>query len=99
VKASLIELILKTPFKPRQLIDWMLQGRLCLHFKSDTKKLRKAGIRTILGFKLIGDAEKLPTLAESTGLNIGYLETVYEIIKDSLAIKRLSDAKDCLHSI
>ena len=99
VKASLVELILKTPFKPRQLIDWMAQGRLCLQFKSDVKKLRDAGVRTILGFKIIGDLDKLDELAEITNLDRNRLEIVYQIIKDGPAIDRLTKAKDCLHMI
>jgi len=99
VKASLVELILKTPFKPRQLIDWMTQGRLCLQFKSDVKKLQDAGVRTILGFKIIGDLDKLDELAEITNLDRNRLEIVYQIIKDGPAIDRLTKAKDCLHMI
>lgn len=99
VKASLVELILKTPFKPRQLIDWILQGRLHLYFKDNVVKLRRAEIRTILGFRMIGDEGKLDALAETTGLEKAYLETVYDTIKGSVAITRLNKAKDCLHSI
>ncbi len=99
VKASLVELILKTPFKPRQLIDWMLQGRLHLYFKANVGKLRDGGIRTIAGFRMMGDQDKLDILAKTTGLEVAYLETVYCIIKDSAAITRLNKAKDCLHSI
>jgi len=99
VKASLVELILKTPFKPRQLIDWMTQGMLCLQFKSDVKKLRGAGVRTILGFKVVGDLDKLDAVAEITKLDRNRLEIVYQIIKDSPAIDRLTKAKDCLHMI
>lgn len=99
VKASLVELILKTPFKPRQLVDWMLQGRLCLQFRSDVNKLRYAGIRTILGFKIIGDKKKLDQIAEITNIDLNRLETVYQIIKDGPALDRLKKAKDCLHMI
>lgn len=99
VKASLVELILKTPFKPRQLIDWMNQGRLCLQFRGDVKQLRDAGVRTILGFKAIGDSDKLKDLDDITSLDHRRLEIVYQIIKDSPALDRLSKAKDCLHMI
>jgi hypothetical protein len=99
VKASLVELMLKTPFKPRQLVDWITQGRLCLQFKSDVKKLRDAGVRTILGFKIIGDLDKLDELAELTNLDRNRLEIVYQIIKGGPVIDRLEKAKDCLHMI
>jgi hypothetical protein len=99
VKASLVELILKTPYKPRQLIDWMVQGRLCLQFKSDVNKLRDAGVRTILGFKIIGDSNKLDELGKLTNIDRKRLEIVYRIIKDGPVLDRLSKAKDCLHMI
>lgn len=99
VKASLVELILKTPYKPRQLVDWMLQGWLILYFKDNTEKLRENGVRTILGLKNIGDEDKLGSLANSTGLSIDYLQTVYLIIKDNVSIANLSKAKDCLHVV
>lgn len=99
VKASLVELILKTPFRPRQLVDWMVQGRLCLQFKSDAKALREAGVRTILGFKIIGDSNKLDELATITKIDKNRLEIVYLIIKDNPALDRLRKAKDCLHMI
>jgi len=99
VKASLVELMLKTPYKPRQLIDWMVQGRLCIQFKTDVKKLREAGVRTILGFKIIGDSNKLDELAKLTGINPKRLENVYRITKGSPVLDRLRKAKDCLHMI
>jgi len=92
-------LTLKTPFRPRQLVDWMVQGRLCLQFKSDTKAMRNAGVRTILGFKIIGDLNKLDELSKITKIDLNRLEIVYLIIKDNPAIDRLAKAKDCLHMI
>ncbi len=97
--ASLVELILKTPYRPRQLVDWMAQGRLCLSFKSDVKKLRMTGIRTILGFKIAGDEGKLDDIAQSTGLDSVYLNNVYHVFKDNPAIERLAKADNCLHVV
>ncbi|MDY6903940.1 MAG: hypothetical protein SWH61_04565 [Thermodesulfobacteriota bacterium] len=99
VKASLVELILKTPYKPRQIIDWMVQGKLCLFFHEDIVALRKAGVRTILGFKLLGDQGLLANLSHTSGIDAARLESVYEIIKESASNDRLAKAKDCLHSV
>jgi len=98
-QASLVELILKTPYRPRQLVDWMAQGRLCLSFKSEVKKLRKAGIRTMLGYKIAGEEGKLDDIAQSTGLDPVYLNNVYHIFKDNPAIERLAKAENCLHVV
>jgi hypothetical protein len=99
VEASLVELIVRTPYRPRQLVDWMAQGRLILHFKDNTRKLQGAGVRTILGFRRIGESEKLKELASISGLNPVYLEIVYKMIQDSEPIERLAKAESCLHAV
>ena len=99
VKVSFTKLLLQTPFKPRQLIDWMTRGRLCLQFKSDSKKLQDSGVRTILGFKIIGDLDTLDELAGITNLDHNRLKIVSQIIKDGPAIERLTKTRDCLHMI
>ena len=77
----------------------MAQGRLCLSFKSEVKKLRKAGIRTMLGYKIAGEEGKLDDIAQSTGLDPVYLNNVYHIFKDNPAIERLAKAENCLHVV
>lgn len=61
--------------------------------------MRNAGVRTILGFKIIGDLNKLDELSKITKIDLNRLEIVYLIIKDNPAIDRLAKAKDCLHMI
>lgn len=97
--ASLVELIVNTPYRPRQLVDWMAQARLCLSFKFEVQKLRKAGIRTMLGFKIAGDKGTLEDIAKSTGIDEVYLNSVYHIYKDNPAIDRLAKAENCLHVV
>ncbi len=47
-KSHVVELLLKTPFKPYQVIDWMGQAMLHVYFRDELKTLRDAGIRDIL---------------------------------------------------
>lgn len=98
-QASLVELIVKTPYRPRQLVDWMAQARLCLSFKSDVVKLRKVGIRSMLGLINAGDNGRLEDLAVKAGLDPAQLKTVYDIFKNNEAIKRLAIADNCLHVV
>lgn len=97
--ASLMELVLKTPFKPRVLVDWMAQARLCLEFKENTTNIRAAGIRTIMDLQEIFDAndeELLQELATTAKVKLSYIRTVYIANKDEESIRRLRKAYDVL---
>lgn len=99
-QASLVELILKTPFKPRVLIDWMAQARLCLEFKANTEAIRSAGVRTILDFQeTCEQPELIAVLARGSGLSEDLIRTVYNNNKDEVSITRLREAYDCLNVI
>ena len=98
-QASLVELILRTPFRPSQLIDWIAQAKLCLIFKTEVQKLRKAGVRSVLDLKLLGDGGKLAETAKSAGVEESHLQTVYHTIKDNGAIKQLFKAEGCLLTV
>jgi len=100
--ASLMELILKTPFKPRVLVDWMVQARLCLEFKENTNALRAAGIRTILDLlDVLQDSEEnqLEELAEHSGVNLSLIRTVYIANRKEKSIGRLRKAYDVLNIV
>jgi len=97
-KANFIELIIRTPFNPREIIDWIGQARLYLYFKEDIKPLRKAGIRTIFNLKKLGGdeqiLEKIATLSGNVPLD--KLKIVYAIIKNDPDIKELEHALERL---
>src|SRR6266487_5574137 len=57
-EANLLELLIRTPFKPRLLIDWIGQARLYIYFKNDIVNLRKSGIRTIIDLKTSGNIQE-----------------------------------------
>jgi hypothetical protein len=99
-QASLMELIVKTPFRPRVLIDWMAQARLCLEFKDKVGKIREAGIRTILDLQEIADDEEmLMFVAKNAQLDLEYIKIVCRTNSDEKAIDRLRDAYDKLNVI
>ncbi len=98
--ASLLELILKTPFKPRVLVDWMAQARLCLEFKDSTKAMRRAGVRTILELQEIAnDPDLLQKVAENSGVSLSLIETISKVNQEEVALVRLRRAYDRLNMV
>lgn len=97
-KSNFIELIIRTPFTPREIIDWIGQARLYIYFKEDIKHLRKAGIRTIFNLQLLGTDErnfdKIASLSEEVPLD--KIKIVYEIIKEDPDINELKRAHERL---
>lgn len=79
--ANLIELLLRTPFNPRQLIDCIAQAKLYIHFKSDVMQLRKYGIRTSFDLITVGKQEnRLNDLSAQTDIPLIHLQNVFEIM-------------------
>ena len=97
-KSNFIELIIRTPFNPREIIDWIGQARLYLYFKNDIVHLRNAGVRTIFNLKTLGeDEEQLARIALlAKEVPIEKLKLVYAIIKDDTDIEELNSAHDRL---
>jgi hypothetical protein len=96
---SLVEIIIKTPFSPRVIVDWMAQARLCLEFKDNVSAIRSAGVRSILDFLEIGEAGLLEQAAKNSNLELSYLEAIYCANKDEQSIVRLREAYDHLSVI
>lgn len=99
-KSNFIELIIRTPFNPREIIDWIGQARLYLYFKDHIKDLHNAGVRTIFNLHALGSDEenlkKIATLSENVPLD--KLKVVYEIIKNDADIIELKRALERLIS-
>jgi len=97
--ASLVEIIIKTPFPPRVIVDWMAQARLCLEFKEQVNCIRLAGVRSILDFLELADAGLLDQAAHNSQLDPSFLEAVYCANKNEQSIVRLREAYDRLSLI
>jgi len=98
--ANLVELIIKTPYKPRVIADWMAQARLCLEFKDNVNKIRRAGVRTILDFQEIAKQEGLLELvAEQSGLPVSLLRAIECTNRNEASIDRLRNAYDKLNEV
>ena len=69
-EADLVELILKTPFGPAQLLDWIAQAHLYVYLKDDIQLLRRYGIRTALDlYEVAADGARLTAIATDAGLD------------------------------
>jgi len=91
-QANGIELLLRTPFNPRLIWDWIGQARLYLYFKEDIQKVRKAGVRTIFEFvKLAQDEDKLSTLADSAKIPLEHVKIVGELVHDDADMRKLEE--------
>jgi hypothetical protein len=63
--ANLVDLMLKTPFKSSELIDWIGQAKLYLYFKNDIAALREIGIRTVFDMRAVcGDHSRVAEIAK-----------------------------------
>ena len=97
-EANLVEILVRTPFKPKRVIDWIAQAKLYVYFKSDVEQLRKLGIRTIFDFKIIAkDENKITQIADSSELSIIQLSNVYEQIKSDDMLTKLQNASSALN--
>ncbi|MFT5419493.1 MAG: hypothetical protein ACI9D5_000233 [Candidatus Endobugula sp.] len=97
--SSLVELIIKTPFAPRVIVDWMAQAKLCLEFKDEVHNIRRAGVRSILDFLEVAEAGLLESIALHSKIDMSLLEAIYCANKDEKSIARLRDAYDRLSLI
>lgn len=88
--ADFVPLMLKTPYSARQLIDWILQAKLCICFGESVKELREHGIRSIIDLEPLtqADIEALPL--ETTVTKVA-LERAHNALKNDAEIKRLRE--------
>ena len=86
-----VPLVLKTPYSARQLMDWILQAKLCVYFGDAVKDLRKNGIRTIVDLERLTD-EDLETLPSETSVTKHALEWARDAVAKDVELKRLREA-------
>ncbi len=95
-RVDFIPLLLKTSYGARELIDWILQAKLCVRFGDSTQELRERGIRTILDFKGMDVDNLLEDLAKETSLTLPGLKNAAKVADSDENIKRLNRAADLL---
>ena len=90
--ADFVPLMLKTPYSARQLIDWILQAKLCVYFGDAVKNLRQQGFRTVIDLEHLTQQE-IDALAAETALTKSALEHAQQSVKhESAELERLREA-------
>ena len=93
--ADFIPLLLKTSYGARELIDWILQAKLCVRFGDSTEELRGRGIRTITDLENLDD-DCLESLAKETALLLPRLQQATRVSATDQNIERLKRAAELL---
>ncbi len=97
--ADIKELLIRSPYSPQQLLDWILQARLCQYFPGSVQELRAAGVRTVTDLKALVytknenrelDKQALANLAANSSLTEAILQHVAVAIEHDKALERLS---------
>lgn len=71
--ANFKEMIIKTPFNPRMILDWIAQAKLYIIVKDGIAELRKVGIRNVFGLITAyseGQVDTLDMLSEKIGTDL-----------------------------
>jgi hypothetical protein len=93
-EANLVDLLLRSCFSTCQLIDWILQAKLHIHFKDDIAKIRRAGLRTAVDFQAnCSTADQQSALARHTGIPEIALKIMNESLKRDPSIAALADLR------
>lgn len=87
--ADFVPLMLKSPYCARQLVDWILQAKLCVFFGPAVKDLRQHSIRTIEDLLSVEDME---ALAAETAVTRSALQQARRTVEKDQEISRLGEA-------
>ncbi len=88
--ASLTKLLIETPFKSRQLLDWIGQAKLLCYVKDDIEKLRSVGIRSVFDlFSTDKSIASLNAVSKDLGLNPTLLQNIYDQVTSDRGINSL----------
>lgn len=98
-EANIKELILKTPYNPLLLLDWIAQANLYIAIKDDIDGLRKAGIRTVFDFLTTGRQNNFAEIATLTNIPSEKLAAIHTIITDDPRISTLNDVREKLSAL
>jgi len=98
-EANLEELILKTPFNPRLLIDWIAQAKLYVTVKDDINALRKAGIRTAFDLQVAKNNNGLQAIADISKIEEQHLSAIYNVFSQDPDIIALNEVREKLSNL
>jgi hypothetical protein len=88
--ADFIPTLLKTPYSARQLLEWILQAKLCVFFGDSIKELRRLGIRTIMDLDSLTE-EEITNLPLETSVTATVLARARDSVKSNPELGRLRE--------
>jgi hypothetical protein len=89
-ESNLISLLLKTPFPPRVLIDWIAQAKLYVAVKDDLEPLRRLGVRTAFDLRRAGrDGNSLAEIAREVEISELKLRLICNVFDADAEVERL----------
>jgi len=99
---NFLELMVKTPFPVRTLLDWKMQAQLICKFHDDYLKLRKIGVRTSFDFIQAIETTSLENAAKDLS-NLTTIEELllcinYENLKKDPSVIMLSEFKTHIYT-
>ncbi len=94
-KADFVPLTLKTPYSARELVDWILQAKLCAYFGEAVRDLRQHGIKTAYDLTQV-TPEEIQKLFPETTLTESALKHAKKSFEDGREIERLRKAAELL---
>lgn len=90
-ETNFIDLVLKTPYNPSQIIDWIAQAKLYCYFKEDLAKLRSVGIRNAFDYCSAAEKEEeLSAISELTTMAPVHLKLVARQLSDDPTLEHLA---------
>jgi hypothetical protein len=92
-EGNLEELILKTPFNPGLLLDWIVQAKLYVIFKDQISGLRRAGVRTVLDFRAACKENGFGILSNLSEISEEQLSTANQVIGEDPDVAAMSTAR------
>lgn len=96
--ASLMQLIIRTPYEPRQILDWIGQAKLLCYMGKDIDKCRSVGVRTVYDFyKGNKSREALREMGEAAGFTTPILQVVNDQVRADEGIETLNGFLDRLN--
>ncbi len=105
-QAGLMQLMLKTPFEARQILDWMGQAKLICYMKEDIDKAYDVGIRSAFDFialketyteRKVDNMNALQELGQTSGFTTPILAVVSELVNNDVGTKNLKVFLDRLN--
>ncbi len=88
--ASLTQLLIETPYKSRQILDWIGQAKLLCYAKEDMEKLQSVGIRTVFDlFSTQKTSAYLQEMSNNLGINGPLLHNIHDQVMADRGINSL----------